>query len=403
MFRLAYIVTHPIQYQAPLLRHLAVGEDIELQVFFLSDFSLHSHYDAAFTKTFQWDVPLTKGYAFEVLPRWFIGPSTPMRSRWPVAGLRSRLRAGRFDAIWVHGWGHVGLRQAVAAGHGLGMPVLLRGESTPNGSDTHGWKRRIRDLLCRRLFARCAAFLCIGSLNRQFYRAFSVAEERMFSMPYAVDNTWFQARCAEVAPQRELLRQELALAPGRPVILFAAKFIPAKAPDDLLTAYQQAFRQDDPERPYLLFVGDGPLRPQLETQARTRANDDVRFLGFRNQTQLPALYDLCDVFVLPSHFEPWGLVVNEVMNAGKPVIVSDRVGAAPDLVRQGENGWIFQTGDVDALGNALRDACANEKRRRTMGQESLDIISQWGFEADRDGLLKALQFVMATPSQLSHA
>jgi glycosyltransferase involved in cell wall biosynthesis len=394
MFHVAYLATHPIQYQAPLLRLLAACPELRLQVFFLSDFSVRTHYEASFNRSIQWDVPLTEGYSSELLSRWLIGPCTTLRSHWPVRGIKTKLRKGHFDALWVHGWGHIGLRQAVNAAHALGVPVLLRGESTPDSSLRRGLRRRLRDALCRRLFARCAGFLCIGSLNRQFYRSFGVPEKQMFSVPYAVDNAWFQTRCAEAAPRREALRSELGLAPARPIILFAAKFIPVKAPRDLLAAYLQAFRPEDPARPYLLFVGDGPLRAQLETQAGERAGNDVRFIGFRNQSELPAFYELCDVFVLPSHFEPWGLVVNEVMNASKPVIVSDRVGAAYDLVEPGANGWIFPAGNVEALAKILRKATIDSKQRGLMGARSLARINEWDFAEDTRGLLAALQAVI---------
>src|SRR2546427_5462193 len=100
--RLAYFVTHPIQYQAPLLRFLATSKEIELKVFFLTDFSLHEHYERAFNHSFKWDVPLTDGYTWEVVPRWGIVRSTQSRPHWPVRGLKERLREGSFDAVWVH-------------------------------------------------------------------------------------------------------------------------------------------------------------------------------------------------------------------------------------------------------------------------------------------------------------
>src|SRR5208282_179819 len=112
---------------------------------------------------------------------------------------------------------------------------------------------------------------------------------------------------------------------------------------------------------------------------------DVHFLGFKNQGELPAFYDLCDVFVLPSHFEPWGLVVNEVMNAARPVIVSDRVGAAPDLVSDGVNGFIYPNGDVPALASKLRAVLdLPQIKRECMGRKSLERIGDFSFEADHD-------------------
>ena len=217
-------------------------------------------------------------------------------------------------------------------------------------------------------------------------------------MPYAVDNSRFQSLCGEAALRRETFRHELGLEPGRPVILFAAKFIPVKAPGDLLAAYQRAWVQatnaDGGKKPYLLFVGDGPLRGDLKSRAGTLKGTDVRFLGFRNQSEMPAFYDLCDVLVLPSHFEPWGLVINEVMNAGKPVIVSDCVGAAPDMVQPGVNGWIFEHGNVAALADCLSQASTGADLP-SMGKRSLEIINRWDYHADLIGLRAALTAVCA--------
>jgi glycosyltransferase involved in cell wall biosynthesis len=393
MYRLAYIVTHPIQYQAPLLRYLSQSDEIDLEVFFLSDFSLHAHYEQAFNQTFKWDVALTDGYAWRVLPRLFLGASTPLRPWWPVSALRRRFREGRFDAVWVHGWGHMALCQAVREAAALGVPVLLRGESLPNTQQRRTLRQKFRDAFCERLFERVAGFLCIGARNRDFYTQFGVEEDRLFSMPYAVDNAFFQSLCAEVRPQRESLRSSLGLLRGRPVILFAAKFTTVKAPEELLSAFAQVYDKFAADSaPYLLFVGDGPLRGALEESARP-LGDAVRFLGFRNQSELPALYDLCDVFALPSRFEPWGLVVNEAMNAGRPVIVSDRVGAAADLVEDGVNGFVYPSGDVGAMASRLRQIIESPALRAEMGERSLERITSWDFEADRRGLMEALSTV----------
>ena len=116
-------------------------------------------------------------------------------------------------------------------------------------------------------------------------------------------------------------------------------------------------------------------------------------MGFRNQSELPALYDLCDVFALPSRFEPWGLVVNEAMNAGRPVIVSDRVGAAADLVEDGVNGFVYPSGDLGALASRLYEIFESPALRARMGERCLERITSWDFEADRRGLVEALSAV----------
>ena len=393
-FRIAYIVTHPIQYQAPLLKYLAGSGDIDLQVFYLSDFSLHAHYEHSFRQTFKWDTEITEGYRWEVLPRALIGPSTPPRPWLPLRRLSQRLRAGGFDAVWVHGWAHIGLCQAIEAAAANHIPVLFRGESLLNPTSENNLRSRARASFYRNwLLPRVDACLCIGTRNREFYQQLQVTDDRLFFMPYSVDNGFFQQRCADARPHREGLRASLGLAPGRPTVLFAGKLTGVKAPDELLAAFaalHQRLRDSTP--PYLLFAGAGPLRGSLEAAARP-LGDSVRFLGFRNQSELPALYDLGDLFVLPSRFEPWGLVVNEAMNAARPIIVSDRVGAAADLVEHGKNGFIYPSGNVAELAAAMTRALESANLRDQMGRASQKRISAWNFAADKAGLLAALNQV----------
>jgi glycosyltransferase involved in cell wall biosynthesis len=190
------------------------------------------------------------------------------------------------------------------------------------------------------------------------------------------------------------LRAELGLAPGRPVVLYASKFIARKKPDDLLEAYAAIARDPALRNPALVFVGDGEMRPALEARSAALGLDGVRFAGFRNQSALPAFYDLCDAFVLPSRLEPWGLVINEVMNAGRAVIASDEVGAVADLVRDGDNGFVFPAGDVAALADRLRRTLQDAALCRRMGERSRAIIDRWGFREDVDGLKQALDYLV---------
>jgi glycosyltransferase involved in cell wall biosynthesis len=214
-------------------------------------------------------------------------------------------------------------------------------------------------------------------------------------MPYAVDNEFFRTAVERARPRREALRAELGLNPGRAVILFASKMQPHKRAGDLLEAYARLSPDGVAEpAPYLVFAGDGEERARLESRARALRWDSIRFIGFRNQSELPAMYDLCDVFVLPSEREPWGLVVNEAMNAGKPVIVSDCVGAGPDLVEDGVNGFVYPARDVAALADRLRRLIEHPEHRAAMGARSLERVARLNFSADREGLLAALDSIV---------
>lgn len=388
--RLAYLVSHPIQYQAPLLRRIAAEPDIALTVFFCSDHSVRRHRDEGFGRTIEWDVPLLEGYEHVFLPG--LAKHGPPGVFRPInRGLARALKTGEYDVLWVHG--HMRLYHLVSM-----VRAWLQGRIVLNRDE--GWAssaRRgpIKTALKRPLFAAlrrvCHGWLVIGAANRDWYLANGMAPERLFLMPYAVDNDAFRDRAAAAAAGRDALRAELGLEPGRPVVLFAAKFLARKRPADLLAAFAKSAADPAARRPYLVLAGDGAEREALHRQARTLGIEPlVRFAGFRNQSVLPRFYDLCDVFVLPSELEPWGLAVNEVMNAGRAVIVSDQVGAAADLVKDGKNGFVFPAGDVAALSDALRRVLSDPERCRAMGERSREIIAQWGFREDVAGLRQAL-------------
>ena len=191
-------------------------------------------------------------------------------------------------------------------------------------------------------------------------------------------------------------RRELGLQNDRPVILFASKFIGRKRAGDLLEAYARLPRAEGGQPdPYLILIGDGELRPGLEARMRELGLDSVLFLGFKNQNELPAYLSLCDVFVLASEREPWGLIVNEAMNAAKPVIVTPEVGAAADLVEDGVNGFVVPARDVDALSGALAKAVQSRELAKAMGLRSLERIQTWDYEADVRGLKQALAYVLS--------
>jgi glycosyltransferase involved in cell wall biosynthesis len=273
-----------------------------------------------------------------------------------------------------------------------GTRVLLRDETSALGRSPSRARQGAKRALFKLIDRQVDAYLTIGTMNEHHLRDLGVDARKFFRVGYAVDNAWFQARAADARPHRAALRARLGLPPDRPIVLYAAKLIDRKAPLDLVQAFGRAVSDMPPEhRPILLMAGDGDLRPQVEVAITALGlPDSVRLLGFQSQRQLAALYDLCDAFVLPSAHETWGLVVNEVMNAGKPVIASDRVGAARDLVQEGLNGFVYPFGDIDALAARLRDAFADRARLAAMGAESRHIIDGWNFTQNLAGLKAAL-------------
>lgn len=395
--RLAYLVSHPIQYQAPLLRRIAQEPGIDLTVFFGSDFSVRGYKDAGFGVDFKWDIPLLEGYDHELLPNLRdtgnANFSSPI-SRGIAARLRGRKGAPPFDALWVHGYATVNAIHGLLAARALGIPVLLRAESWLGDRGRSGAKLALKRGLFHLLKRSVDAVLPIGTLNAEYWRHYFGDAVPQFPMPYAVDNAYFAQRAREAQPNRAQLQAELGLDPSRPVILFASKLQPRKNCDHLIAAYARLAPAPSAEpRPHLVIVGDGDQRPALERQAAATGLSTIRFCGFRNQSQLPRFFDLATVFVLPSRHEPWGLIVNEVMNAARPAIVSSDAGCAPDLIADGVNGCIFPPGNIDALTAALRRVLDPPGTAEAMGQRAYERIQSWSFEEDIRGLRQALAHV----------
>src|ERR1700744_5013736 len=382
--RLAYFVSHPIQYQAPLLRRIAREPDIDLEVFFSSDHTVRGYVDEGFGVKVEWDVPLLAGYPSSFRPRWRDAGAEPGFARPLTHGIFQRLEQGHFDAVWSHGYSTANSLRVITSTAMLRIPVLLRAESTLHDRARSQTKLLAKALFFRALRPQVSAVLAIGKANARYWRHYLGEDMPIFSMPYAVDNAFFKRRADEVAAGRDALRAELRLDSGRPVILFASKLQERKRCADLVAAHAMLGQP----RPYLLIVGDGQERQSLERQAAGDA--DIRFLGFRNQTQLPRFFDLCDVFVLPSRHEPWGLVVNEAMNAGRPTVVSDDVGCQQDLVREGETGAVFPAGDVAALAAAIERVLETPERAARMGAAARAHIGRFSFEQDVAGLRRAL-------------
>jgi glycosyltransferase involved in cell wall biosynthesis len=390
--RLAYLVSHPIQYQAPLLRRIAQEPDIDLTVFFGSDLSVRGYTDAGFGVGVKWDIPLVEGYKHEFLPLLRDTGNATFAS--PInRGIVSRLRSGSFDALWVHGYTTVNAIHGILAAQSLGIPVLLRAESWLGDRDRNPVKLALKYALMQLLKNMADAVLPIGTLNAQYWRYYFGDDIPQFPTPYSVDNAWFAQRAREAHTTRAELQAELELDPTRPVILFASKLQPRKHCDHLIAAYAKLTPTNAAEpHPYLVIVGDGEDRAALEQQAAATGLDSIRFCGFRNQSELPRFFDLATVFVLPSRHEPWGLIVNEVMNAARPAIVSSDAGCAPDLIANGINGCVYPVGDIDALAAALQRTLA-PGLAEAMGQRAFERIQSWSFEQDILGLRRALAHV----------
>ena len=392
--RLAYVVSHPIQYQEPLLRRLAQESGIDLTVYYSSDFSTRRYRDRGFGREVQWEIPLLQGYKYKILPR-LPGMKNIATAKPPSLGYLRQFLGGRYDVVWVHGYATMNSLHALMAARMTGAKTLLRSDSTLLDRERSAAKQVARRIFFAGLRPLVDGVLAVGIRNSEYWRAVLGEKLPQWRMPYAVDNAWFAARAGSAAASREELRQELGLAAGRPVLLFAAKLVARKRCADLLEAYAALTKSgsSDAVRPYLLIVGDGGERAALQRRAAEMDGDGIRFCGFRSQAEMPRFYDLCDAFILPSVHEPWGLAVNEVMASGRAVVVSDEVGCQPDLVLDGETGLVFRARDAEALAQCLRRLLGEAGLAERLAEAGRARVAAWDFEADVKALRGAMEEV----------
>jgi glycosyltransferase involved in cell wall biosynthesis len=395
--RLAIVTTHPIQYYAPWFRWMAVHGSFSIKVFYLWDFGVVARNDPGFGQSFEWDVPLLEGYDNEFVPNASRDPGTHHFWGMRNPDLLPRLKEFAPDAALLIGYNYASfLRLILAPESRRGFPLFMRGDShrlveTGNAKGegrkaiVRHSKSAIRNFFISRIFRRFAALLYVGQANRDYFRLHGVPDERLFFSPHAVENERFSASCDTVAREALEWRRAIGIKDEHLLIQFAGKFEEKKRPLDLLEAYKQ-LRRDDVA---LLFAGSGKLEGELRERARNVPN--IFFAPFQNQTKMPRTYAACDLFVLPSFGpeETWGLAINEALCLARPVIVSDHVGCAADLVRDGENGLVFQAGDVDGLAAALTDALSDRTRLRQWGLAGKELVERYDFAAATKGLVEA--------------
>lgn len=380
VYRVALVASHVIQYQAPFFRTLAAVPEIDLDVLYCSRAGAETYVDAEMQTALQWDLDLLSGYEHTFLRNYGRGEGY---TRLVNPAIFPRLLFGRYDAaIFFLGWGTITSLLGIAACRLSGTRVMLFGDSSFPPP-----RRALRDSFLRRLFGSADAFLVSGALNADYYRHYGADARRFFDVPFAIDNERF-AEASRFAPgEREALRAGFGARDDQMLIVFSAKLVARKDPMTLLRAVD-AMRHRD--RAAVLFLGHGELREELERFARERALQ-AHFAGFVNQTALPKHYAAGDVFVLPSTYEPRGLVVNEAMATGLPVLASDRTGASGDIVRHGDNGFVFPAGDVRALSAQLDLLAEQPELRARMGRRSREIIAGWDYGRGVQGVLEALR------------
>jgi glycosyltransferase involved in cell wall biosynthesis len=388
--RLLILNSHVIQYSSPNFRQLVLEPLLDPLVAYCSMQGAESGVDPEFGVPVSWDRPLLEGYQWTSVPNRAVRPGLGRFFGLWNPGLWKLIGDGRFDAVLLTGYFYASAWIAIAAAKRYGTSILFVTDSHSLASwrAQSAGKLRFKKWLVRRIFSLAEAILVSSSGGVEYLKSLGFSSDRIFLTPSAVDNDWWTQQAAKA--DCNAARSAWNIPADGTVALFCAKLQRWKGPADLLAAFALA----NVSRSYLVFAGDGPERSELERRAKALGiADRVRFLGFLNQSLLPSAYCAADLFVLPSLFEPFGLVVNEAMLCGLPVVVSDRVGARFDLVRSDENGYVFPAGDVEALAAILRQILPDSEKRARMGAAARHRMETWSPREYADSVVRAVNLV----------
>lgn len=360
-------------YRIPVFNALAEAPGIDLHVIFLAET------DAVLR---QWQIYKNEiRFQYEVLPSWRVraGRKNLLLNR----KLLSRLKAIAPQVILCGGYNYAASWQALSWARRNHADFVLWCES--NRHDTRSGNAVVESLK-RNFTKRCTRFVVPGTASLEYLVSLGAASGKILVAPNAVDNDTYYRNAHEIRGRQAEFREQLSL-PER-FLLFVGRLVPEKGVFDLLEAYSKldtALRS----KVGLVFTGDGVARDKLKAAARGVQPGRVCFPGFAQREELAALYGLADALVLPTHSDPWGLVVNEAMACGLPVIVTDVAGCSADLVQDGWNGYIVPPRNPGRLTDVLDSFLRDDERMKRMGMRSLEKIREFSPEACAKGLAAA--------------
>ena len=386
--KLAIITTHPIQYNAPLFQELTRRNLIRIKVFYTWGQTKEGPvYDPTFKMAFQWDIPVLEGYDYE-----FVSNESSEPGSHHFKGIINKQLIGKVgewqpDAILVYGWSFDSHLKALRYFKNK-IPVFFRGDSTLlDEMPGFSLKKMVRRIFLRWVYHHIDKALYTGEANKKYFLAHGVNSDKLEYAPHAIDNKRFQNNEEESINKALEWRKKLNIPVDAIILLFAGKLELKKNPQLLL----EVFMELDNPTVHLVIAGNGELESQLKQQSANHSK--VHFIGFQNQEQMPVVYRMADIYILPSGGpgETWGLAINEAMACARPVIVSDACGGSQDLVVQDKNGIIVQRNNKTDLKKAIQQLMAREKKGiQAMGKNSLEHIQHFSLESVSEVIENAL-------------
>lgn len=373
MARVALLTEIISPYRIPVFNALAEDPRIELDVLFFSETEARRSWRVHWEKI---------RFRYHVLWGFLIGKRYQGGPIFLNPGILAALRRGRYQAIICFGYHHPTIWLALLWCRFSRARALLWSESTRRDERSENSFINGIKLYLLGCFDGCVA---AGQSQVDYLRYLGVAAENIYVAPDAVDSDFFTTETEIIRMQRAEIKRSIGV--QGPIILCVGRLIDAKGIPELLDAFEQVTHE---HQATLFLVGDGPDRERYQTVCRDRRMKTVRFEGFQPQEELPRYYGIADIFVFPTRSDPWGLVLNEAMCAGLPVICSTAAGASSELVHVGKNGFLHEPRDMSTLKKHMVTLLADKALREHMGMASNSIISGFTPQKMAQGFGEAL-------------
>lgn len=384
--RLAIVTTHPIQYNAPWFRLLAQQQGVDVKVFYTWEASQTiAKYDPGFGRVVEWDIPLLDGYEYTFVKNVSANQGSHHFKGIDTPTLNGEIEQWGAEVVLVFGWAYKSHLACLRYFKGK-IPVLFRGDSTLLDR-AGGVKELLKNIFLRFVYRHIDYALYVGTNNKEYFLQHGVKEHQLVYVPHAIENERFIDIYGDYTTRANEWKRELGIE-GCFNIVFAGKLEPKKNPEYLL---QLAAKLPDANLRFV-YVGNGILEEKLKNSAK--ADNRILFVGFQNQQNMPLVYRLANVFVLPSKGpgETWGLAINEAMACGVPVIASDKAGGAVDLIK--DNGLIINPDDVNAGVHYIERLMNDIGFEQSQRNKSEELIKQFSFQvivASISSFLKKLE------------
>jgi glycosyltransferase involved in cell wall biosynthesis len=385
MIKLAIIVSHPIQYYSPLFTRLAASEQLQVKVFYTWNPKENANYDPGFNKNIEWDIPLLEGYDYIFSKNISKNPGTHHYFGLDNPHLIGQIQHWQPDALLLYGWKYKSHLQVLKYYKNL-VPIFFRGDSHLL-DEKYRVNKILRNVILKWVYRKIDFAFYTGKNNKEYYKMAGLNDSQLIWAPHAVDNERFSSNEVESNRKAKELLNELSIPQNALVVLYAGKMESKKQPLILLDIAVNS----DNEKLHFIFAGNGEQEEEIKSAADKFEN--IHYLPFQNQSQMPVLYRTSDIFCLPSiREETWGLAVNEAMACGCAIIVSDKVGSAADLIHRGENGFVFNAENPEELRQILNLLKDEKQVLKKLGDNSGKIIKDWSIEkqskAIEQGIIK---------------